>query len=728
VKVRKEFLKLGLTGLLAASIPLGLVAMDFARAATETVPMERLHIHDVVLLPTVSSQYEAQFTRPKTWQVAPTSALYLEFRHSSELLPNRSWLQIRINDKVIKHIPLTHENIEGSKMTIPIPVELLKDFNKLGFRVEQHYTDKCEDPLDKSLWTQVLPATRMVFNYTPIVPQVNLGAYPYPIIDTLTYSPAKIHYVVSKTASAQELQAMAYVNVHLAQQAQDHELNTRVTFGQPNGPDNEHLIFVGKGDNLPDVARFAGQFGNFSMQGGQWMDNATHQPLARDQGLVLFFQAPGSQEHTVLIVTGNSEEGVLKAAQALTQRPQDSSITGNSFMVPAGWSPSANSTTKTPRFVEGQTRSFRELGFNIEEVHKINAPPITYKVPVVSKFTKTSGKLNLELNYSYSRQLNPEFSSLELRMNDVSIGNIPLINPDGEQMQHASIPISPELIRPRNTLVAQFHLMPDKFGWCVDNYVDNAWGKIMDDSKFTVEGTPTSYLPDLGLLNNTMYPYSQTDNLETVQVVVPTAPSEALLDAMLGFTTRLGRATLADTDLRLNLIQGSSVAADKNVVLFRSSSDNLSLPAGARLVWQMDGGALAKRLTLIDPANGQVSSQMAELGGGAYMEQYATGGNHVISVITAPDSSGFLTLNHLFEDDKIFEPLTSGLLQQASVSNPELNAMPAIAYHQETVPTWWEQVQSWFKSLPWTTVILWMVGGFFLLILLPLLVRRLFRK
>lgn len=726
--MRKEFLKLGLTGLLAASIPLGLVAIDFARAATETVPMERLHIHDVVLLPTVSSQYEAQFTRPKTWQVAPTSALYLEFQHSSELLPNRSWLQIRINDKVIKHIPLTHENIEGSKLTIPIPVELLKDFNKLGFRVEQHYTDKCEDPLDKSLWTQILPATRIVFNYTPVIPQVNLGAYPYPIIDNLTYSPAKIHYVVSKTASAQELQAMAYVNVHLAQQAQDHELNTRVTFGQPNGPDNEHLIFVGKGDNLPDVARFAGQFGNFSMQGGQWMDNATHQPLARDQGLVLFFQAPGSQEHTVLIVTGNSEEGVLKAAQALTQRPQDSSITGNSFMVPAGWSPSANSTSKTPRFVEGQTRSFRELGFNIEEVHKINAPPITYKVPVVSKFTKTSGKLNLELNYSYSPQLNPEFSSLELRMNDVSIGNIPLLNPDGEQMQHASIPISPELIRPRNTLVAQFHLMPDKYGWCVDNYVDNAWGKIMDDSKFTVEGTPVSYLPDLGLLNNTMYPYSQTDNLETVQVVVPTAPSEALLDAMLGFTTRLGRATLADTDLRLNLIQGSSVAADKNVVLFRSSSDNLSLPAGARLVWQMDGGALAKRLTLIDPANGQVTSQMAELGGGAYMEQYATGGNHVISVITAPDSSGFLTLNHLFEDDKIFEPLTSGLLQQASVSNPDLNAMPAIAYHQETVPTWWEQVQSWFKSLPWATVILWMVGGFFLLIILPLLVRRLFRK
>jgi hypothetical protein len=729
VKVRKSFLKLGLAGLLAASIPLGIVPKDSARAATETVPLERLHIHDVILLPTVSSQYEAQFTRPKTWQIAPSSALYLEFQHSSELLPNRSWLQIRVNDKVIQHIPLTHENIEGSKITIPIPVALLKDFNRIGFRVQQHYTDKCEDPLDKSLWTQILPATRLIFNYTPTVPQVNLNAYPYPIIDTLTYSPAKVHYVVSKTASAPELQALADVNVHLAQQAQDHELKTRVTYGQPSGPDNEHVVFVGRGDNLSGLDAYRGSFGNYSLQGGQWMDNATHQALAKDQGLVLFFQAPNSKEHTVLIVTGNSEEGVLKAAQSLTQRPQDSAITGGQYLVPASWSPAANHTAKTPRFVEDQTRSFRDLGFQIEEVHKINAPPITYKVPVVTQFINSNGKLSLDLNYSYSPQLNPEFSSLELRMNDVSIANIPLLNPDGEQMQHASIPISPELIKPRNNLVAQFHLMPDKAGWCVDNYVDNAWGKIMDDSKFTVEGTPTSYLPDLGLLNNTMYPYSQTDNLETVQLVVPEAPSEALLGAMLGFTTRLGRATLADTDLRLSLTKGTGgLAKDKNVALFRSTRDALDLPAGARLVWQMDGGMLAKRLTLADAGNGQVTSQMAELGGGAYLEQYAIGGNHVISVITAPDGPGFLILNHLFEDDKLFEPLSSGLIQQVSAASPQLNTPPAIAYHQEKVPSWWEQAQTWMKALPWMNIILFMLGGFFLLILLPLIARRIFRK
>ena len=729
----KAFFRLGLAGILAASIPLSFMvsfmATDLAKAATEMVPLERLHIHDVILLPTVSSQYEAQFTRPKTWQVSPKTALFLEFQHSSELLPNRSWLQIIVNDKVIKHIPLTHENIEGSKLTIPVPVEVLKDFNKLNFRVQQHYTDKCEDPLDKSLWTQILPATRLVFDYTPVVPQVALNAYPYPIIDTLTYSPAKVHYVVPKTASAQELEAMAYVNVHLAQQAQDHELNTRVTFGNPSGPDNEHLVFVGKGESLADVSAYASQFGKYRLQGGQWVDSTTNQPIGRDQGLILFFQAPGSQQHTVLIVTSNGEEGVLKAAQALTQRPLDTSMTGSAYLVQSSWSPSGNHTAKTPRFVEDQGRSFHDLGFKNEEVHKINAPPITYKVPVVTKFVNSGGKLNLELNYSYSPQLNPEFSSLELRMNDVSIANIPLMNPSGEQMQHATIPISPELIKPRNNLVAQFHLMPDKFGWCVDNYVDNAWGKIMDDSRFTVDGAPTSYLPDLGLLNNTMYPYSQTDNLETVQLVVPEAPSEALLDAMLGFTTRLGRATLADTDLRLNLIKSSgSIDGNKNVAVFRSAKDIINLPSGAKLVWQTDGNAMAKQLTLQDPGNGQVSAKLAELGGGAYMEQYSTGGNHVLSVITSADNAGFMTINHLFEDDKTFEPLAMGLIQHASSTSPQMNPVTPISYHQERQLSLWEQVQNWFKALPWVNIIIGLVAGFFVLIVLPLLAGRILRK
>ncbi len=729
----KAVIRRGLASfLLAMSLGLGLEGLP-TLAATEVVPLKRLKVNDVILLPTVSSQYQAKFTRPKTWQVSPKSAVYLEFQHSIELQPHRSWLQVMVNDKVIKHIPLTPQNAEGTKMTIPLPVGLLKDFNTLNFRVQQHYTDHCEDPLDKSLWTQILPATRIVFDYQPVVPKVDLNAFPYPIIDELTYSPAQVQYVMDQAASEQELQALALVNVHLAQQAQDHELKTRVAFGRSTAAPDEHAVWIGTAAHLAGMQPLVGSVGNYALQGGQWVNRQSGQPLSPDQGLVLFFQIPGSKSQTGLVVTGNTDEAVLKAAEYLTLRPKASVLAGGAAEVPSGWNPPGTRTAKVPRFVEGQSRTFRELGFDIQEVHKINAPPITYKVPVVSRFHKTGGKLWLDLNYSYSPQLNPEFSSLELRLNDVSIANLPLTNPAGEQLLRASIPVASELIHPRNELVAQFHLMPDKYGWCVDNYEDNAWGKILDDSQFRVEGTPGSYLPDAGLLNNTMYPYSRADNLEGVHLAVPATPSAAVLDSLLGFTTRLGRSTLADTDLRLTLSKGfASLPGDKNLAIFRESTDAAALPAGAKLVWQLSGSSLMQVLKLADPNGGTISGETAELGQGAYLEQYALGPERVASVFTASKPDGFLALGALFESDAQFETLASGFVQQASTLQNQLNPITETRFHIEeknvVTSNWWDAPLNWVKGLSWNVLLLGLVGALLVLIILPILVRALFRR
>lgn len=735
--MRKVSYRHGLVALMASGIALLPWAggMGQALAGTETVSLERLGVEDVILLPTISSQYIAQFTKPQTWQVSPKSTINVEFQHSLELLPDRSWLEIAVNDKVVHHVALTKANTDGTKLTIPMPVALLKDFNTLSFRVQQHYTDKCEDPLDKSLWTQILPATKLVFDYTPVVPKVNLNAYPYPIIDPLTYSPAKIHYVLGNGASAPELQALSLVNVHLAQQAQKHEMTTRLTFNDDAGSENEHVVYVGKASSLSSAAKYQASFGDYSLQGGQWTNRSTGQTLSGDQGLIVFFQAPGSQEHTVLLVTGNSDQAVLKAAQYLTTRPHLDTLTGQAVEVPSGWSLPGTRTAKLPRFIENQSRSFRELGFTTQEVHKINAPPIIYKVPVVTDFRKSNGRLWLDLAYSYGPGMNPEYSSLELRMNDVSIGNILLTNPNGEPMKRASIPISNELVRPRNELVAQFHMMPDKYGWCVDNYVDNAWGKIHDDSQIRVEGGVASRLPDIGLLNNTMYPYSREDNLERVQIVLPNNPSKDVLEAMLGFTTRLGRTTLADTDLRLALSQGGGVDTGKNVVVFRNAGDSLNLPQGSRLLWQADGQRLMKLLSLPEPGNGQFSSHLMDLGGGAYMEQYMTVGDRVLSVLTAKEAQGFQTLRRLFETDKLFDTVSLGFLQQATQSEPKPNTVIPTRYHEEVRDTsgavagnWFDGLLQWLKALPWIPIMIGLVVVFFLLLILPLLVRRILRK
>jgi cellulose synthase operon protein B len=674
---------------------------NLAVAATEVVSLERLGVEDVILLPTISSQYITHFTYPRTWKMSPSSKVEVSFQHAIQLLPENSWLQVILNDKVIKHVALTRANVDNTLLTIPLPVAMLQDSNTLAFRVQQHYAHHCEDPLDKSLWTQILPATKLVFNYEPVAPEVTLNGYPYPVIDPLTYSPAKLRYVVSSEASPQSLQAMALLNINLAQHAGKHEVSTRATFNAASGPDDEHVLYVGTAEELSRAGNVPALSGAYALHGGRWAK--VGQELSDDQGVILFARAPGSSRHAALIVSGNTPQAVLKAARFLTTNPRPDGMTGNALETPSGWVPPDTRTGKVPRFVENESRSFREMEFPTQEVHKINAPPIVYKVPVMTAFRQNGGRMWLDLSYSYGPGMNPMFSSLELRMNNVSIGNIPLDNPEGEPLMRASLPISGELIRPKNELVAQFHMMPDKYGWCVDNYVDKAWGKILDDSRFRVEGRPEGRLPDTALLGAAMFPYSREDNLEHLQLILPSAPDASVLSALLGFTTRLGRTTLADTDLRLSLGVDASVENDKNAVIFRRSSDALHLPDGARLSFQSDGQT--RRLVLRDPGTSgdtiSVSAEISNSPGAAYLEQYQVNGDHTVSVITAKEANAFVQLAKLFEADKAFERWNDSALLNAVTplpSDPVINAVAALAYHQESAvtPTGW---QGWLLGI-----------------------------
>jgi len=688
-------------------------------AATETVTLHRLGVKDAILLPTVSSQYIAKFTLPKTWQMSAQTSVELSFQHSSQLLPDRSWLQVILNDHVIKHIPLTKENISNTVLRVPLPLNLLQQDNELAFRVEQHYTHHCEDPLDKSLWTQVLPATKVVLDYQLRLPTLDLAAYPYPIVDTLAYSPSRLHYVVLPDSTSQLLEALAMVNTHLAQESGKQELRTFISsFDKASSP-QESIIYVATAEQLSRLQVWKSALGgDLEFRAGRWKKRSTDQDLPDDQGVLLFKNRPGSAESPILVVSGNSEKGVLQAARYLTSRPHTDGLRGAVVLTPGSWEHIGNHTNKRPHYLEKESRTLQELEIPTQEVHKINAPPIVYKIPIMADFKPASGaKLWLDLSYSYAPGLNPTFSSLELRMNDRSFINIPLTNEQGENNAHASVLIPNDLIKPNNELVAQFHMEPDKKGWCVDNYIDKSWGKILDNSRFRIEGVPGDILPDTRVMPIAMFPYSRDASLENLRVILPEHPTASLLQAMLAWTMRLGKNTPSDTDIRLSVTHSGNLEAQQNGVAFLRVGDRLDLPAGEKLTWSGE----QKLLSVSDSAGAGVNGALSSDSRSVYLEQIAVNNGHVMSIWTEPKSGDFNALATVLESDDAFAIWQQNLLKQPTVINQfsiaageemgmHLNSLePVIHYHQEGTPapvgglSWisafWSSCMNWISQI-----------------------------
>src|SRR5262245_10765596 len=69
-------------------------------------------------LKTVQANRRYFFTRPSQWKVSPQSFIQVHFQHSPSLLPDRSSLNVLINNQVVKSLRLTPENVEPTLLKV----------------------------------------------------------------------------------------------------------------------------------------------------------------------------------------------------------------------------------------------------------------------------------------------------------------------------------------------------------------------------------------------------------------------------------------------------------------------------------------------------------------------------------------------------------------------------------------------------------------------------------
>jgi hypothetical protein len=495
----------------------------------------------------IYDEQRLHFTRPRNWE--PQSVkLLLRYRHSPALYATRSNLTVIINGTSIGSLPLNQPMGEIGDAVLEVPKDLLQDHNELVVAALQNNSPTCtQDPFDPSLWTEVLPDSKLVFDYEPQAVTPDLSQFPYPLMDQLSLQPNRVAYLQPVSSDSPWLAAMAQLQTFLGRTAQYRPLDSRLVTELAALEVEEGLVVLGTPAQQPTLAELTLPF---ALNDGRFVDDAG-KPLPDESGLVVWATAADDRS-PVLVVTGNGEAGVAKAVQYLVQ-PHDQQIaTGHGIVVnQAGEVPSPSARhwpgylPEADKFLLADLKT--SLGEPIQDVtvRGSHSPALAIDFKALPDDQLQRGS-QMRLSYSYGPQVNPLTSLVDVELDGLSIGGERLTELEGADHRTLVVDLPGDRITPTSKLQVNFRLDPRERRSCSRVTDQQLWGTIHSDTSFTLNRTAITSLPDLDLFK-TGYPFTAPQDLSTTAVVLPDAPTTGDITVLLELAERLGRLSRADS-------------------------------------------------------------------------------------------------------------------------------------------------------------------------------------
>ncbi|WP_373532111.1 cellulose biosynthesis cyclic di-GMP-binding regulatory protein BcsB [Vampirovibrio sp.] len=673
-------------------------------------------------LKTVRTQRDYPFTRPKGWKVSSASNIRLSFQHGSNLLPERSSLNVLVNNRILKSIPLGKNNIMPTTVTIPVPPELLKDNNILSYQVDQHYTYKCEDPFSEELWTEVLPDTALTLNYSWDQVHPDLAQYPFPLLDELNnYTPTTMTYVLPSAPSDEALEAFGVVAAHLGQQAKWRDLKPSI--GDAGSlQSNENLILVGSPSENDAIASLGGGL-DLPLSGGKFADKSGT-TLPDDYGVLQLIPNPYNRTRSILIVSGNGPAGVKKAAHLLAQGSLNKILVGRSAIVKDYQKGADYPFRAWDGFILQTGDNFDNLGLKTQTARGITALPIFYQLKLMPDIS-LPGKQKVKLHtvYSYASQLDSTQSKLEVLLNGKAIKSVPLDDKNGKSLADLTIEIPTEEFHTFNDLEYRFHVYPEKYDLCRFVTDVHIWGTVHNTSYVEFPGEIKAPLPDVGLINDGGYPFTAYQDMSRTAIVMPDTIKRTDLEAMLQFVTRMGRESASRKGIELAAYHASKlpdeVKKDRNLVIIGQRSQNKlfdELKYKAALLTEGTWNTLQE-----DQKNRM--AQLSYTPGQGIVEELLSpwNENRVALLLTGENDTALVRDAQLFEKDVWFKAINQGNLTVVNDTGPK----SAILLSKGEARFFYAQDQrTGFQMPSWG----WIAIGFFSLLGVISVIRFLFGR
>lgn len=499
------------------------------------------------------------FTRPLNWQVT-SAKLLIRFQHSPTLLADRSSLMIRVNDTSVGSVPLDRTQSQVGQVMFNVPANLIQDYNEVAIMAEQQTSETCTNPANPTLWTEILPDSKFILEYKAQPIPLDFSRYPYPFFDSLSLDPTSLAYLRPKTYSEGWLTGTARFQTMAGRLVDFRPMTARLVTDLNQVKWGDRLIVIGTPAEQPLMADLSLPF---PIKNNQLLDG-NNTALPEDVGVLMLATVQDSGV-PVLVATGNDAAGVLKAVQFLVQSGGQQIGAGQALTVTSVEEiPSPAPRSWTGYLPSENVFQLRDLStpagkpFEDVTVHGTNAPPvqISFQALPDDRFLRGS---SMKLEYSYSPQVDPRTSSVEVRLDDVTIGARRLASTQGGR-DSLRVNLPEGLVKTDSVLNVVFSLNPRRASECGLSVDKQLWGTLHGDTTFDLKRSISVDLPDLKLLQ-TGYPLTAPQDLSETAIVVPDSPKDMDVNVLLAVGERLGRLSQAES-VKLAVYKAANVPAE----------------------------------------------------------------------------------------------------------------------------------------------------------------------
>ncbi len=477
------------------------------------------------------------FSLPQNLRLQPGSYLELTITHTPDVPSKPSALSISLNNVPLEIVPLTAENADLTTYRYSVDDILTPGRNRLQITLDTGAT--CEEQ-GASVIVAILDSSLLHLEYGLTQYAADLSLYPLPFYEE-SFQAVETLLVLPDDPTPVELSAAATLSAGLGAYSRG-EARLAITTASaltPELQEQDHLIVIGTPERNPLLEQLS------------LPRSISSETLEPEWGVLQALPSPWNPYRMTLVVSGLTEAGVLKAAQALNRPLRFPGLKGPVAVV-AEVQPPPEEQEQTQ--VVNQTLA--DMGNDDEILYGAQPQTITYYFYLPMGWRLQSDP-RFVLAFNHSRAVDPQNSVVDVSLNGVPLESV-LLDDSNAEDGILEIELSPWALQSgTNRLRVDVEMNRIQGTKCGDLLDSRLWTVLRKDSYLHLAYTRTDFSPHLGLFP---YPFHSNPNLTDLLIVTPDTVSASLLQDLMTLATEMGANARGDF-IEMNVQSASDVSA-----------------------------------------------------------------------------------------------------------------------------------------------------------------------